>query len=71
MKGGRATDGDTHELVAARALSPCLPHSPQPPLRRVRALGLVQVWLLVLLRKYTVRSGVQCVLEMTTFIRCR
>ena len=23
MKGGRATDGDTHELVAARALSPC------------------------------------------------
>ena len=23
MKGGRATYGDTHELVAARGLSPC------------------------------------------------
>ena len=28
-----------------------LTSSPQPPLRRVLALGLVQVWLLILLRK--------------------
>ena len=44
-----------------------LTSSPQPPLRPLLALSLVQAWLLILLRKYTGSVGVPCVLEMTTF----
>ena len=36
------------------------------PSRRALALRLVQVWLLILLRKYAGSSGVPCVLDVTT-----
>ena len=44
-----------------------LTFSPRAPHPRALALGLVQVWLLILLRKQAGSSGVPCVLEVTTF----
>ena len=64
MKGGRATDGDTHELVVASALSSCLPNPRDPPLLVRQHSASCRCGATSSSENFAGRVGVPCVLQV-------